>query len=228
MKSKRIYKLLVAVFLAATCVFGMATPVLASPSPAPEDVFPEEEVTDLWDSALQQDVVPDKGSVNDLRMTVNSTESTNSINSTTSGVYPTRKGEILVTTDPYMGSVPSGHAAIVYNREQVVESLQDGVQFGKNRWDDKYTVTIGLTVNSTTLAQDAAAAEWCAGQRGKPYNYNFFDVETRDRFYCSQLVWASFHDLYGIDLNTWVFGQAIHPAELVLSDQTRTVYTHTR
>ena len=62
-------------------------------------------------------VVPDKGSVNDLRMTVNSTESTNSINSTTSGVYPTRKGEILVTTDPYMGSVPSGHAAIVYNRE---------------------------------------------------------------------------------------------------------------
>ena len=76
MKSKRIYKLLVAVFLAATCVFGMATPVLASPSPAPEDVFPEEEVTDLWDSALQQDVVPDKGSVNDLRMTVNSTEST--------------------------------------------------------------------------------------------------------------------------------------------------------
>ncbi len=119
-------------------------------------------------------------------------------------------------------------AAIVYDRDRVVESLQDGVQFGTNRWDDRYTVTIGLTVNSTTLAQDAAAAEWCAGQRGKPYNYNFFDVETRDRFYCSQLVWASFHDLYGIDLNTWVFGQAIHPAELVLSDQTRTVYTHAR
>ena len=34
MKSKRIYKLLVAVFLAATCVFGMATPVLASPRKA--------------------------------------------------------------------------------------------------------------------------------------------------------------------------------------------------
>ena len=81
MKSKRIYKLLVAVFLAATCVFGMATPVLASPSPAPEDVFPEEEVTDLWDSALQQDVVPDKGSVNDLRMTVNSTCNARSVGS---------------------------------------------------------------------------------------------------------------------------------------------------
>ena len=228
MKNRRIDKLLIAVSLAVACVLNIAAPAIASPNLTPEDVFPEEEVTDLWDNALQQGVTPDKGSDNDLRIDVNSIESINSINSTVKGTYPTRRGVILVANDAFMVTIPLGHAAIVYDDRLVVESLADGVQFGENYWNTKYNTVLGATVNSTSNVQDAAAAEWCAGQRGKPYNYNFFDVETRDRFYCSQLVWASFHDLYGIDLNTWVFGQAIHPAELVLSDQTRTVYTHAR
>ena len=45
---------------------------------------------------------------------------------------------------------------------------------------------------------------------GKPYNYNYFNVSTRKKFYCSQLVWAAFKDNYGIDLDTSDFGDAVH------------------
>lgn len=56
------------------------------------------------------------------------------------------------------------------------------------------------------------------------YNYNYFNVKTRAKFYCSHLVWASFKDKYKIDLNTSAFGRAVHPLELVSTSKTRTVY----
>ena len=83
----------------------------------------------------------------------------------------------------------------------------------------------GLNVNETTTAQDAAAANWCYSQIGKPYNYNFFDRDTRNSFYCSQLVWAAYKDLYGIDLDTSAWGNAVYPTELVMSSHTSTIYS---
>lgn len=61
-------------------------------------------------------------------------------------------------------------------------------------------------------------------QLGKPYNYNYFNVSTRKKFYCSQLVWVAFKDNYGIDLDTSDFGDAVHPMELVNSSKTYTIY----
>lgn len=66
------------------------------------------------------------------------------------GVYPTRKGVILVTADVWKGVVPLGHAAIVYSATDVVESLSQGVVIGRNNWNTtKETCLIQLCIVST-------------------------------------------------------------------------------
>ncbi len=145
------------------------------------------------------------------------------------GVYPTRRGTILVTEDWVYRILPTGHAAIVWDKDHVVEAQSQGVIVGKNNWKSERREFYGLTVKRTTREQDEKAAEWCMRQKGKPYNYNYFDKNTREKFYCSQLVWAAFKDLYNIDLSdvgwrpgTW--STAVHPMELYTSKETKTIY----
>lgn len=145
---------------------------------------------------------------------------------TETGPYPTRRGVILVTPDAYKNLIPTGHAAIVWSKQYVVESLSNGVGLHKNNWKVRKNRIYGVTVSSTNTAQDASAALWCKKQRGKKYNLNYFDVKTRKKFYCSQLVWAAYKDKYNIDLNTSLFGKAVHPMELVNSSKTITLYTY--
>lgn len=145
------------------------------------------------------------------------------------GTYPTRKGVILATsTNASLGGVTFvGHATIIYSANTVVESLGDGVVTGDNNWSSSKTKCYGVTVASTNSGQDASAADWCYQRIGCPYNYNFANVSTRTKFYCSQLVWASFWDLYGIDLNANTLGSIITPMELVNTDKTYVVYSKT-
>lgn len=63
---------------------------------------------------------------------------------------------------------------------------------------------------------------------GKKYNFDYLDVNTRKKFYCSQLVWASYKDKFGIDLNTSAYGAAVHPMELVNNSKTVTQYTYSK
>jgi len=153
--------------------------------------------------------------------------------------YPTRSGTILVTTDPWVAKwgivffQGFGHSAIVYNTSQVVESISSGVTLGANDWYTARKKVTGVTVSSTTTAQDSQAASWAYSQIGKPYNINYYDMGTRSKFYCSQLVWAAFKDKYGIDLNTsqwdinllFIHETAIAPTELVSTPKTSTIYT---
>ena len=44
-------------------------------------------------------------------------------------------------------------------------------------------------------------ATYCLAQVGKAYNLNFLNVETEERFYCSQLAYKAYQQT-GIDLNT--------------------------
>lgn len=140
------------------------------------------------------------------------------------GTYPTRKGVILVTSDSYKGLIPTGHAAIVYSQSYVVEALNPRIVVQRNNWKSKHTQFWGMGVNATSEEQDARAADYCYRQVGKKYNFNWLNVKTRSKFYCSQLVWAAFKDLYGINLDTSAFGQAIHPMEIVKSPETSQVY----
>lgn len=140
-----------------------------------------------------------------------------------SNQYPTRKGVILVTKDTvHKAAGMVGHAAIVYSRTKIIESTIDGVKQGNNNWDKKKSCWAG-TVKKTTAKQDAAAASWCWKQAGKPYNYNFFNTKCRNKFYCSQLVYAAFLDKYKVDLN--YKSGIVYPADL-LRDSSKTTITY--
>ena len=68
------------------------------------------------------------------------------------------------------------------------------------------------------------AANWSYNQRGKPYNWNYLNTGTRSAFYCSHLVWASFKDNFGVDLNTSAWLGAVHPMELVDTPKTYLIW----
>lgn len=140
------------------------------------------------------------------------------------GSYPSRKGVILVTPDKYAG-LAIGHAAIIFVDGKVTESLQNGVQWGKNNWNTAKSQAYATSVRATSATQDSTASTWASNQRGKPYNWFYWDVSRRDAFYCSQLVWAAFKDNFGINLNNPdVVGAAIHPMELVNTSKVYLIY----
>ncbi|GFZ32937.1 hydrolase [Clostridium zeae] len=181
------------------------------------------------------EALANKKVVNDPKVsaTKSLTSQTSSLTAISGGTYPTRKGVILVTDDKYSGIIPLGHGAIVYSASEVVEALNTGVVIGKNNWNTTRNSCAAGTVTSTTVDQDAAAAEWCKSKVGTPYNYDYYNMSTRSKFYCSQLVWASFKDNYGIDLNTdsydistfgYTIASAIHPTELLTNDKVVVTY----
>lgn len=179
----------------------------------PDKVFPAEQVETLVDEANQKEIALDTK----VPMTRAGT-----------GSYPTRKGVILVTDDAYKGVINTGHSAIVYSSSQVVEANVDGVEMGPNNWNKSKGQAYGVSVSGTSAAQDSAVANWCYRQLGKPYNWNFYRMDYRDKFYCSHLIRAGFLDNYNIDLNTGEFDagglKAIHPMELVNTSRTSLIY----
>lgn len=170
----------------------------------------------LVDGIAEKPITPDKNSDGSMPI--------NEVLLSSTGTYPSRKGVILVTDYKVSGVVPTGHAAIVYSSSKVVESVADGVVLGNNNWNTQYDNCAAAVVIGTTTSQDASVGNWCYSQIGKPYNWNYFDINRRDAFYCAQLVWAGYKDLCGIDLNTSEAGIAIHPLELVWSPNTGKVY----
>ena len=178
---------------------------------------------------VKQDLKKNASSVTNLASALSKQE----VSTKSSGTYPTRKGVILVTGDKYKGIIPLGHAAIVFSSTYVVESVAEGVVLGRNNWNTTRETCYGVTLSSTSASQDAQAADYCYQQLNKSYNYNYYDMGTRSKFYCSHLVWSSFKDLFGIDLNTTaydirlgsiVIATAIHPLELVDTSKTYTIY----
>lgn len=184
-----------------------------------QKIFNQEQVDKLKMIIDKKELSPDKTADSQTGL---SGQLNSGLSSTKS--YPTRKGVILVTADAYKGLIPTGHAAIVYSPNRVVESLSRGVTIGNNNWYSSKKTCYGVTVRKSTGIQDKTAADWCYKQIGKPYNWNYLNTGTRDSFYCSQLVWASFLDNFNIDLNTSEFLGAIHPMELVSTDKTIIVY----
>lgn len=177
-----------------------------------DQVFPEEEVQNLINEANKMDLEGDK----------------KNMSRSSQGSYPTRKGIILVTDDAYKGVIKTGHSAIIYTSSTVVEANEPGVEIGPNNWNTSKNQTYAVTVKNTTATQDSAAANYCYSQLGKPYNWNFYRMDYRDKFYCSHLIRAAYLDLYDIDLNTGDFdvliGKAIHPMELVKTSKTDLIY----
>lgn len=238
-------KKLIASLLVLSMAFGLGNAKVLAATKANEDfdlntftasaeAFNAETIEKKWEEvnkkiALKADT-KDKAAT---RGSMLQTSASGNVSAQSTGTYPTRKGVILVTADKYKGIIPLGHAAIIYSASYVVESVAEGVVLGRNNWNTTRETCYGVTVSGTTASQDAQAADYCYRQLNKPYNYNYFNMGTRQSFYCSHLVWASFKDLFGIDLNTSfadirlgsiVIATAIHPLELVDTSLTYTIY----
>lgn len=196
------------------CLLGSLSVYAADVTPSVDEVFPEEQVEALQEKVSNLPVYSDKDENGEFH----------NIATRATGSYPTRKGVILVTDDKYKGVVPTGHAAIVYSSNRVVESLENGVVTGANNWNTSKSTCYGVTVKGTTTSEDADAADWCYNQLNKPYNWIWMDKERRDAFYCSHLVYAAFIDKYGINIDTDAFFSAIHPSEIVDSSNTTIIY----
>lgn len=136
----------------------------------------------------------------------------------TKGAYPTRKGVILVTSAGKIANVV-GHSAIVYSAGFIVESIESGVVVSRNNWKTKKAHMAAVTVRNTTIEQDKKVSDWCIKQKGKKYNFNYYNMNTTKVFYCSQLIWAGYKKLCNINLNTKAYDigskKAIGPLEFV-------------
>lgn len=121
------------------------------------------------------------------------------------GKYPQKAGMILTTKDNENSLAKVfklGHAAIVYKKNVVVESVAKGVTEGDNNWNIVKKNVLAGNVKKTSDNVDKKVAKWCHKQIGKGYNFGFYNINTRKRFYCSHLVYAGFKDVAGINLNT--------------------------
>lgn len=147
------------------------------------------------------------------------------------GSWTWRDGVICVT-DSY-ASVPffnNGHAGLVavapYYDATVEANPGDGVQPKYGAWNVRFPTgrVVQVGVNSTTEAQDQQAAAWACSQIGKPYSLGLNMYGTRDRYYCSQLVWVAYYEATGVDLDTVAWPGYIHPYELVNTSKTSIIY----
>lgn len=196
--------------------FTLAPTAQALDSAQIQSVFPEAEVQQLFEQISSQAIEFDKLAP----------VSTRSRRSTVSGFgqYSTRTGVILVTPDKFLDILPLGHSAIIRSSTSVVEATARGVVVGPNNWYRTKNKCYAVSVRDTTLEQDKVAARWCYAQRRKPYNFNYFNIWTRSRLYCSQLIWAAYLDNFGINLDTPAFDYAIHPLELIATPKTYMIY----
>jgi Uncharacterized distant relative of cell wall-associated hydrolases len=142
-------------------------------------------------------------------------------------------GEALVTRDS--SSTPDipfiGHAGIVREAWRTVESgASDGVHEGTStEWlgkDEKtgkyYKKTVFILKCPEKYNKTEPVQEWAYMQKGKPYNWNFFDRKRTDKYYCSQLVCRAYLEALNIDLCPGAVSY-VSPADILKSSKL-TVY----
>lgn len=146
--------------------------------------------------------------------------------------YPNKPGDILVTSDPYKGLIPTGHVGIVINKDEIIEATSDGVIVSRNDWIQTKKEVYGIRINDLPNQSDIylKIIKYLQNNLNKKYNFNYLNTLTRNKFYCSHLAYSLFLDLFNINLDTPLFGKAatnisaIHPLELVLSKHAKMIY----
>jgi uncharacterized protein YycO len=140
-------------------------------------------------------------------------------------------GDILVTLDGTSSGFEwaGGHAGIVSDVPgYVVESFGNkkqglnGVRHWVNDWKTRFKKVKALWVKGAKAQDYAYVATYNRQQIGKSYNYNFFNITTTSRFYCSQLVWRAWYNR-GWNLNYGGF--AVWPVDLIKSPYTIAYYS---
>lgn len=153
------------------------------------------------------------------------------ISTYSTGSWSWRDGVICVT-DSYasVSFFNNGHAGMIavapYYYATIEANPSDGVQIRYGDWPSKYSTgrIVQVGVLSTTEAQDQQAAQWACNRIGYPYQFGINRLGSRDAFYCSQLVYAAYKDVCGVDLNTIAWPGYIHPFELIDTSKTAIIY----
>lgn len=206
-------------------IIGLSLCGVLSPTSLNESVYAMEETIDknemrIWEESVLENV-DSETPIGDWKTMERSAY----------GGWTWRDGVICIT-DSYAKSplFNNGHAGIVaaapYYEATIEANPEPGVQVVYGNWADRFSggkvYQIGVT--KTSIEADQKVAYWAARQIGKPYNHEFFNINTRSKFYCSQLVWAGYKDVTGVDIGTWAWGSAIHPFELLSSGETTLIY----
>lgn len=125
-----------------------------------------------------------------------------------------KKGNILVTNHGETRFNIAGHAGIVFDSYNTIEAYDPVViAKGNNFFLRKGYGRIWEAEVRQADGSNRAVADWALKQKGKPYNWKIWDINTRARFYCSQLVYAGYKDKCGIDLNK--NGGIVYPTDLI-------------
>lgn len=145
----------------------------------------------------------------------------------TRSIYPTynrgETGNYLVTTDGISSLPVPGHAGLIYTQNLCIESFAEGVGWYINDWDTRgYGNVFEYKVNYSGSAATNAAL-YAQIQVGDPYNYNFFNVWTESKFYCSQLVWRAWYN-QGYDIDGLSNG-VVAPVDLTHANNATIIYS---
>ncbi|WOO87510.1 YiiX/YebB-like N1pC/P60 family cysteine hydrolase [Mollicutes bacterium LVI A0039] len=136
-----------------------------------------------------------------------------------------------------------GHAAIIetkgsspgttYTMEAYGRGFQPYGGFGVKRfnynrvWHQDYKSKqsfnyVPSKYHPNVSAANKNAAKYAREQDGMPYNYNFFNTKTTDKFYCSQLVYRAWLE-QGVNLNQG--GGIVTPADLYQDSDSKAYFT---
>lgn len=128
------------------------------------------------------------------------------------------EGEHEVLTGSFGKTV--GHAVIILDNRYIIEAVGNGIgetnkviksdldDFLKNK--EFYVIWAKLSDAIAPDYKGLEAACYAEKQLGKPYNWNFFNRNSTEEFYCSQLCWRAWLEQgYKIDYDE--FGANILP-----------------
>ncbi|MGW9529729.1 YiiX/YebB-like N1pC/P60 family cysteine hydrolase [Paenibacillus terrae] len=146
-------------------------------------------------------------------------------NATKLGSY----GDILVAFNASSWGIDfgyPGHAGIVSNTNgYTIESFPaDGVQYHTNDWGSRTNI-YAMHVKGASSSNYTGAASYAYTKIGKPYNWNFVNPWSEDKFYCSQLVWKAWKT-QGIDVDYITIDPIVTPMEIAKSGNTSIYYSN--
>jgi len=155
--------------------------------------------------------------------------------------YPTGlvPGDIVIGHNPLTDYIIPGywtHTGLIayYDTSigewMVIEATFDGVVLTPlSEFLKRYDTVAVLRVDTTDTVRWNAVA-FAYQQLGKPYDYAWYTKEVYgDKYYCSELVWASYMAAGGPDLDanpgwSWTYADGVAPQEIYDDSDTYVIY----
>jgi uncharacterized protein YycO len=151
-----------------------------------------------------------------------------------------KPGDIILGYNPNSWWIPGywSHAGMIigwsgeYNDWLVIEALADGVQVNTlTDFMSRYPDIVILRVNTTDQIR-IQAVFFALQQLGKGYDYFWWTKHVYgSRYYCSELVWASYKAVGGPDIDanpgfSWKYLWGVAPQEIYDDPDTYVIYRH--